>query len=120
MNIIIERIYDSKTQTGYRVLVDRLWPRGVSKKQAHLQAHWKELTPSNELRKWFNHEPHKWEEFKKEYLEQLNKKKKLAQSYLEDVTQENLILLYGAKDKQHSHVHILKEYLDNLKNSKEH
>ena len=116
MHIMIHRIYDDTLLlVGYRVLVDRLWPRGISKEQAHLDSHWKELTPSNELRKWFNHETPKWKVFKEKYLEELNNKKEIAQAYLKEVSQERLILLYGAKDKNHTHALILKEYLQNLK-----
>lgn len=115
MQIMIHRIYDDNLPQGYRVLVDRLWPRGISKEQAHLDSHWKELTASNELRKWFNHEPSKWKVFKEKYLEELNHKKEIAQAHLKEVSQERLILLYGAKDKKHTHALILKEYLQNLK-----
>jgi uncharacterized protein YeaO (DUF488 family) len=115
MQIMIHRIYDISLPQGYRVLVDRLWPRGISKEQAHLDSHWKELTASNELRKWFNHEPSKWKVFKEKYLEELNHKKEIAQAHLKEVNQTKLILLYGAKDKKHTHALILKEYLQNLK-----
>lgn len=115
MQIMIHRIYDDSIPQGYCVLVDRLWPRGISKQQAHLDSHWKELTPSNELRKWFNHEPSKWKVFKEKYLEELNNKKEIAQAHLKEVSQERLILLYGAKDKNYTHALILKEYLQNLK-----
>jgi len=67
------------------------------------------------LRKWFNHEPSKWKVFKEKYLEELNHKKEIAQAHLKEVSQERLILLYGAKDKKHTHALILKEYLQNLK-----
>ncbi|SFK75363.1 DUF488 domain-containing protein [Methylophaga sulfidovorans] len=114
MNIKLHRIYESDVPTGYRVLVDRLWPRGVSKEDANLDAHWKELTPSDELRKWFDHDPDKWNSFRKQYLSELSENKQTAKDYLAEVTQKNVVLLYAAKDKQHSHAYILKEYLEKL------
>ena len=114
MQILIHRIYNNDMPKGYRVLVDRLWPRGVSKQQALLDAHWKELTPSNELRQWFNHEPSKWEIFKQKYFEELNHQQQLAMMYLQEVTQENLILLYAAKDTKHTHALVLQEFLNKI------
>lgn len=114
MNIKIHRIYDDCVPQGYHALVDRLWPRGVSKEEADLDGHWKDLAPSDELRKWFSHDPEKWGDFRKKYLSELSKNKKKAKEHLEDVSQGTLILLYGAKDKKHSHAHVLKEYLEKL------
>ena len=114
MNIRIYRIYDDDLPQGYHALVDRLWPRGISKEKASLDGHWKDLAPSNDLRKWFDHDPKKWIDFRNEYLSELSEKKKEAKERLEEVSQKNLILLYGAKDKKHSHAHILKEYLEKL------
>lgn len=114
MNIRIHRIYDDDQPLGYHALVDRLWPRGISKDKASLDGHWKDLAPSNDLRKWFDHDPEKWGEFRKKYLSELSENKKEAKEHLEEVSQKNLILLYGAKDKKHSHAHVLKEYLEKL------
>lgn len=114
MNIMLHRIYDSDVPQGYHALVDRLWPRGVSKDEAKLDGHWKGLAPSNELRKWFCHDPDKWAEFRKKYLAELRHNKDKATEYMGDVTQKNLILLYGAKDQKHTHALVLKEYLEEL------
>lgn len=114
MNIKLHRIYEDDMPQGYHALVDRLWPRGVSKEEAELDGHWKELAPSNDLRKWFDHDPAKWGEFRKKYLSELSEHKEEAKERLQEVSQKNLILLYGAKDKKHSHAHILKEYLAKL------
>ena len=114
MKIKIHRIYDVDVPQGYRVLVDRLWPRGVSKEEADLDGHWKDLAPSNDLRKWFDHDPDKWGDFRKKYLSELGKHKKEAKEHLAEMRQETLILLYGAKNKKYSHAHVLKEYLDKL------
>lgn len=114
MNIKIHRIYDDNVPQGYRALVDRLWPRGVSKEEADLDGHWKDLAPSDALRKWFSHDPDKWDVFRIKYLSELNKIENQAKEHMEEVNQKNLILLYGAKDKKHSHAHVLKEYLEKL------
>lgn len=114
MIIKLHRIYDDDLPQGYHALVDRLWPRGVSKSEADLDGHWKDLAPSSDLRKWFDHDPDKWSEFRKEYLSELSDHKEEAKKRLQEVRQKNLILLYAAKDKKHSHAHILKEYLEKL------
>ena len=98
-----ERIYTKPIdEDGYRILVDRLWPRGISKVNAHLDCWLKEVGPSNELRKWFGHDPAKYPEFKERIL------KELVSSH----AQENIILLYGAKDEEHNQAVILKEQLE--------
>lgn len=114
MNIELHRIYDDDMPQGYHALVDRLWPRGISKDKADLDGHWKDLAPSDDLRKWFDHDPDKWAEFRKKYMSELSENKKTAKEHLEDVSQKNLVLLYGAKDKGHTHARVLKEYLEKL------
>lgn len=114
MKIITHRIYEFDFPSGYFVLVDRLWPRGISKEQAQLDGHWKALAPSNELRKWYDHDPKKWMEFKDRYLAELKDKEDIACAHLQQVNNERLVLLYSAKDKQHSHALVLKEFLDTL------
>lgn len=114
MNIEIHRIYEDDSPQGYRALVDRIWPRGISKKEAKLDGHWKELAPSNDLRKWFDHDPEKWGDFRKKYLGELSQHKEKAKECLEAVDQKNLVLLYGAKDKEHNQALVLKEYLNKL------
>lgn len=115
MKIELHRIYNEESPTGYRVLCDRLWPRGISKQEADLDDQWKDLAPSNDLRKWFDHDPNKWGEFRKKYLHELSKNKAQAKQRLEEVTGTTLILLYGAKDEAHTHARVLKEYLNRLK-----
>lgn len=114
MKIKIHRIYDDAIPQGYRALVDRLWPRGIAKNEADLDGHWKDLAPSDHLRKWFDHDADKWAEFRNNYLSELSNKKDLAKKYLNEVSQKNLILLYAAKDKEHTHALILQEYLVKL------
>ncbi|WP_152658582.1 DUF488 domain-containing protein [Oceanobacillus sp. CFH 90083] len=115
MSIILQRIYEKSDEPGYRVLVDLVWPRGISKKAAELDDWAKEITPTSALRKWFNHDPEKFADFKAAYKKELlhddAKLKKLAE--LQELQkQQPLILLYAAKDKKHNHALILKEVLE--------
>ena len=114
MDIKTHRIYEDHIPQGYHALVDRLWPRGISKDEAELDEHWKSVAPSDELRKWFDHDPDKWGEFRKKYISELSEKKEKVKECLKKVTQKNLVLLYGAKDKKHTHALVLKEYLEKL------
>lgn len=111
--INIKRIYEKKEDSdGYRVLIDRLWPRGVKKEEAHIDLWLKEIAPSTNLRKWFHHEPEKWPEFKKRYHQELNKNKSLIEDLLQKP--EPLTLLYSAKDEKHNNAVVLQEYLSEL------
>jgi len=111
-NLQIKRIYEDPTdEDGYRVLVDRLWPRGVSKEDAKLDEWMKEITPSPELRKWFDHDPDKFEEFKKRYENELAAKHELVVKLLDMAENQNITLLYAAKDESHNHAIVLKEFL---------
>ena len=110
--IKIKRIYNAKDEEGYRVLVDRLWPRGVSKEKADLDEWMKEVAPSDELRKWFNHEPSKWEDFKKKYMDELEDKQDLVEGLLDHAKMGDLLLLYAAKDEEHNNAVVLQEILE--------
>lgn len=115
MEIKIERIYTKPADlAGYRILVDRLWPRGISKANAHLDEWLKEVGPSTELRKWFNHDVDKYSEFRQRYIEELKTNpafKELQVTVQEHLKTENVILLFGAKDPEHNQAVILKELL---------
>ena len=113
MRIHTKRIYDKPARAdGQRVLVDRLWPRGVSKDDAKLDAWLKDVAPSDALRKWFGHDETKWDEFRKRYFRELDKQDGAVQQ-LEDMAREKtLTLLYGAKDEQHNNAEALREYLE--------
>ena len=115
MELKTERIYTKPADLdGYRVLVDRLWPRGISKVDAHLDEWMKEVGPTNDLRKWFGHDPAKYAEFKTRYLKELADNPayvQLRQLVKEKLATQNVILLYGAKDEQHNQDIILKEQL---------
>lgn len=114
MKIILERIYDASRQAGYRVLVDRLWPRGVSKQDAVLDEWCKALAPSTELRQWFGHDPARWAEFQIRYMKELRGQKEEALALLARAGRKNLILLYGAKDGAHTHAIVLERYLSGI------
>ena len=111
--ISIKRIYESKSPSdGYRVLVDRLWPRGISKEAAAFDLWMKDIGPSNELRQWFGHDPAKWPEFRKKYRQelkanatQLEELKSLAKKH------DALTLVYGAKDKERNQAVVIAELL---------
>jgi uncharacterized protein YeaO (DUF488 family) len=102
--IRVKRIYEQPSkEDGYRVLVDRLWPRGVSKDQAKIDLWFKEIAPSEVLRKWFSHDPKKWDVFKRKYGRELGKKPELLLE-IKRVEKEKgtVTLLYSAKDEEHN------------------
>ena len=108
MRLHIKRIYETwSSADGYRVLVDRLWPRGVKKESAHVDEWLKEVAPSQELRKWFNHEPEKWELFCERYSKELQTSPSFER--LKDLMNkyETLTLLYSARDNQHNQAILL-------------
>ena len=110
--IRIKRIYEPAGKSdGFRVLVDRLWPRGMKKEDAHIDAWIREVAPSSELRKWFNHDPEKWEGFKKSYKAELNKGQGVKELLREVQQHKSVTLLYGAKDETHNQAVVLQQYL---------
>ncbi|AKK74533.1 uroporphyrin-III methyltransferase [Chryseobacterium sp. P1-3] len=113
--IVLKRVYETPLPTdGYRVLVDRLWPRGLSKEHAEIDEWNKDLAPSSELRKWFHHDPELWKEFSEKYWQELQKND-FGKKFLEHhKDQEKITLVYAAKDQEHCHPVILKEYLESL------
>jgi uncharacterized protein YeaO (DUF488 family) len=109
----IKRAYqDPEDEDGYRILVDRLWPRGVSKDKAKFDLWMKEIAPSNELRKWFGHEHGKWVEFKNKYIAELSEKQELIKQ-LFDLEKINKIvtMIYAAKDEKQNNAVVLLEFL---------
>lgn len=108
-----KRVYDEPSaKDGVRVLVDRLWPRGLTKEKAQAEEWAKELAPSTELRKWFGHSAPLWADFEKRYRAEL-KKNTAVDGFLQAHRQDKLLtLLYGAKDMEHNHALVLKEYLE--------
>ncbi|PIC56827.1 hypothetical protein CSV80_13365 [Sporosarcina sp. P12(2017)] len=118
MPVQIKRVYeDAKKADGMRVLVDRMWPRGVSKEDAQVDEWLKEIGPSEELRQWFNHDPDKFDEFKEKYKEELknNEEQQEELEKLKDYTKEHkkdITLVFGAKDEKNNQAVVLKEILD--------
>lgn len=109
----VKRIYEAaESSDGYRVLVDRLWPRGVSKQKARIDLWLKEIAPSDALRKWFGHDRKLWEEFQKRYREEL-KKEAAVVAQLKELQKEHgtLTLLYSAHDEEHNQAVALQKYL---------
>jgi len=112
--IKIKRIYErAGEEDGMRVLVDRLWPRGVSKKSAGIDEWMKEIAPSGRLRKWFAHDPRKWERFKDKYRNELKGKEYLIDELRALSKRRTLTLVYSAKDESHNQAVALKEILEN-------
>lgn len=114
MKVEVKRIYEDPTDgDGQRILVDRLWPRGISKERAQLDDWWKDITPSSALRKWFNHKPERWEVFRKEYKKELNNKSGKLRVHLQKLDlRKRTTLLYAAKTAKHNHALILKEFIE--------
>jgi uncharacterized protein YeaO (DUF488 family) len=112
--IKLKRAYETVSKSdGYRILVDRLWPRGMSKEKEHLNLWIKDIAPSNELRKAFGHEAEKWSFFKKEYLKELKQHKDgIAQLRELEKKHKVITFVYGAKDEEHNNAVALKSFLD--------
>jgi len=113
MNIRIKRIYDAPApEDGTRVLVDRLWPRGVSKERAALDFWMKEIAPSPELRKWFNHDVEKWDEFQQRYRSELDANRENLEELKSLASPDHpLTLLYATRDDRHNSAAILRDVL---------
>ena len=111
--IKIKRVYEEmKKDDGYRILVDRLWPRGLSKEKAKVDLWMKEIAPSNELRKWFSHDPGKWDDFKKKYKRELEDKEELLNRIREIEREKGMItLLYSAKEENDNNAVALDSFL---------
>jgi uncharacterized protein YeaO (DUF488 family) len=120
MKIKIKRIYEEPAKDdGMRILVDRLWPRGLTKQRADIDLWLKDIAPSTELRKWFGHDPEKWKEFRKRYNEELKKNTEQIEILEKQLKKGTVTLLYGAKDEEHNEALVLKESLPaNLVNLK--
>ena len=112
MNVMLKRAYALPTETdGQRILVDRLWPRGVAKAKAGIDLWLKDVAPSTELRKWFAHDPEKWAEFKTRYRAELKGSAALAE--LKALARQgDITLIYGAKDQLNNEAVVLKQILD--------
>ncbi|MDE1768809.1 MAG: DUF488 domain-containing protein [Candidatus Micrarchaeota archaeon] len=117
MIVAIKRIYDKAgIIDGKRVLVDRLWPRGVKRSTSNVDLWLKDVAPSDELRKWFSHEPAKWTEFKKRYKEELNGSKAFIE-LVHLVRTNDITILYSSRDDKHNNAIALVEFINKAKSS---
>ncbi|MGA7799908.1 MAG: DUF488 domain-containing protein [Gammaproteobacteria bacterium] len=112
MDIDVKRVYDAPSRgDGERILVDRVWPRGMRKADARLDQWLKEIAPSSALRKWFGHDESKWEEFKRRYFQELDEKSDVVAGLLQRAGKARLTLLFGARDREHNNAVALAHYL---------
>lgn len=113
--VYCKRVYLPASDTdGFRVLVDRLWPRGIKKENAHVDMWAKALAPSTELRKWFGHDPERFEEFARRYEEELSANAEAGALLKEIRTHDVVTLLFGAKDENHNNAVVLSRVLQNI------
>jgi uncharacterized protein YeaO (DUF488 family) len=113
--IEIERIYNNPlgdNSNSFRILIDRLWPRGLSKDKVKIDLWLKDIAPSSSLRKWFSHDERKWHEFKSRYFKELEENSESVNKILNKATEGSITLLYGAKDEKFNNATALKEYLE--------
>lgn len=114
MNINTKRVYEDARKTdGTRILVDRLWPRGIKKEKAKINFWAKDVAPSNDLRKWYSHEPSKWEEFKTRYFGELDYNEKALTELLDNCDTNVITFVFSSKEMQLNNAVALKEYLEN-------
>ena len=112
MNIKLKRVYEKPDEKdGFRILVDRLWPRGLTKEKANVDLWLKDIAPTTELRKWFNHDPEKWTDFQKRYLKELKENKEAVSELKEHLKKGAVTLLFAAKDEAHNEALALKDYV---------
>ena len=109
----LKRAYEPASRDdGQRFLVERLWPRGVTKNALHLDAWLKEVAPSAELRKWFSHDPKKWAEFQTRYRAELRKNEAALEPLLQAVRKGTVTLVYAARDPERNSAHLLREFIE--------
>jgi len=111
--IKIKRIYDPPAEDdGFRILVDRLWPRGLTKEKAKADLWLKEIAPSDQLRKWYGHDPKKWAEFKKKYSKELDQKTDLIDQIVKKTKEGDLTFLFSSKEEKLNNAVALREYIE--------
>ena len=115
MDIRLKRVYERPAKSdGVRVLVDRIWPRGVRREDAELDEWLKDVAPSNELRKWFNHDPERWDGFAEKYRRELVEHAEPVKRLVELTKKGRLTLVFGASDTDHNNAVVLKNYLQEI------
>ncbi|WP_183556743.1 DUF488 domain-containing protein [Mucilaginibacter sp. SP1R1] len=111
-NLLIKRIYEPVDKAdGVRILVDRLWPRGLKKEQAAIDQWMKDVAPSTTLRKWFNHDPQKWPMFQQEYISELTYRKSVKELIQCIQNNETVTLLYATSSHEYNHARVLQQFL---------
>lgn len=111
--IQLKRVYEKPSrQDGFRILVDRLWPRGLTKERAAVDLWLKAVAPSSELRKWFGHDPEKWKEFQTRYRKELKEQKEALSLLKQKSGERTVTLVYGARDQEHNEALVLKRLID--------
>ncbi len=111
--IKIKRVYEHpEPSDGVRFLVERLWPRGMKKESVHMKAWLKDVAPSNDLRRWFGHDPDKWTEFERRYFAELDARSQVLRPIIEVASSGEVTLLYSAHDTEHNNAVALKEYIE--------
>ena len=115
MNVKVKRVYERPAKDdGSRILVDRLWPRGLSKEKAGVDLWLKDIAPSTELRKWFGHDPEKWKAFRGRYETELKSKDELVEMLKAKAGKGTITLLYAARDEKHNEALVLKKVLERM------
>jgi uncharacterized protein YeaO (DUF488 family) len=115
MKIQVKRVYETPEESdGKRILVDRLWPRGLTKEKAKIDLWAKGISPSNELRRWYGHDPQKWGEFKKRYAVELNTNQDAVRKFLDDLGKGTVTFLFSSKELVINNAAALKEYVESL------
>lgn len=116
MNIKIKRVYEQQDKKdGERILVDRLWPRGLTKEKAGVDLWLKEIAPSTELRKWFDHDPAKWKRFRGRYETEIRHKDDLIKVLKQKAREGTITFIYGARDEKHNEALVLKQFLERIR-----
>lgn len=118
LRLRVKRVYDPPSpQDGLRFLVDRLWPRGLKKEECRLDGWLKEIAPSAALRRWFGHDPGRWEEFRQRYFEELRQRPEACRDIAEKAQSRTVTLLFAARDAKHNNAVALQSYLEELSRS---
>ena len=113
--IKLKRVYEQvEPSDGFRILADRLWPRGISKEEAHVDEWLRDIAPTTELRKWFGHDPEKWPAFERRYRAELKAKTQLLEKLLADAAGRDITLVYASREQKYNNVTVLKEVLKEL------
>jgi uncharacterized protein YeaO (DUF488 family) len=115
MAIKLKRVYEKpEPGDGVRILVERLWPRGLSKKDAQVDSWLKDIAPSTELREWYSHDSAKWDEFRRRYFQELDKNGEVVKNLLDVTGGKNVTFVYGSKEKIYNSAAALKDYMEKL------